>query len=61
MAKKAYQPAVRDWYRECCSPTRKITPPTLENQADVGGRTRDLRLTMAALYQLSYVGAKPES
>ena len=27
------------------------------NQADVGNRTRDLILTMDALYQLSYVGA----
>lgn len=31
----------------------KYPPPA---RADVGNRTRDLRLTMAALYQLSYVG-----
>jgi hypothetical protein len=30
-------------------------------QADVGTRTRDPLLTMEVLYQLSYVGAKPES
>lgn len=32
-----------------------------ETEADVGDRTRDLRLTMAALYQLSYVGTDGRS
>jgi hypothetical protein len=31
----------------------------LLSQADVGTRTRDPLLTMEVLYQLSYVGAKP--
>jgi hypothetical protein len=30
-------------------------------QADAGTRTPDPLLTMEVLYQLSYVGAKPES
>ena len=40
---------------------QKLSVMRFLRQADVGTRTRDPLLTMEVLYQLSYVGAKPES
>jgi hypothetical protein len=40
---------------------RKLHIHAVSSEADAGTRTPDPLLTMEVLYQLSYVGAKPES